>query len=73
MANPRPLSIVKLKDPNDPQALHYDLKSNDVFVYYGELAQDPTKCLVIGINCGKRLHLLSPDLFVEITNIETGT
>jgi len=32
----------------------------------GEIAQDPTKCIVFGLRCGKRIHYLSPSLFEEV-------
>jgi hypothetical protein len=66
MPTPRPLSIVKLVDPNSNEASVYDLKASDRFIYYGELAQDPTKCLVEGLYCGKRLPWFSSSLFEEV-------
>lgn len=66
MPNPRPLSIVKLKDPTCAEAVNYDLRDIDRFVYHGEIAQDPTRCLVQGLFCGKRLPYFSPDIFEEV-------
>ena len=65
MPNPRPLSIVKLVDANSIQAVNFQLSADDRFIYWGEIAQDPTKCLVEGVYCGKRLIWLSPSEFVE--------
>jgi hypothetical protein len=67
MANPRPLSIVKIKDSmlTDTNVEFWGLTSHDRFVYYGEIAQDPTRCIVVGLYCGKRVPYLSPDIFEE--------
>jgi len=66
MPNPRPLSIVKLKDPTCADAVNYDLRAEDRFIYYGEIAQDATRCIVEGLLCGKRLPYFSPDIFEEV-------
>jgi hypothetical protein len=66
MPNPRPMSIVKLIDHTNPDAAVFDLQADDQFVYLGEIAQDPTKCIVLGLRCGKRIHYLSPSLFEEV-------
>ena len=66
MPNPRSMSIVKLIDHTNPDAAVFDLHEDDQFVYLGEIAQDPTKCIVLGLRCGKRIHYLSPSLFEEV-------
>jgi len=66
MPNPRLMSIVKLIDHTNPDAAVFDLHADDQFVYLGEIAQDPTKCIVLGLRCGKRIHYLSPSLFEEV-------
>jgi len=66
MPSPRPLSIVKLKTLDDPAVKNFDLRQIDRFIYWGEIAQDPTRCIVEGIYCGKRIPYLSPDLFEEV-------
>lgn len=66
MALPRPLSIVKLKTLDNLGVKNFDLKQTDRFIYWGEIAQDPTRCVVEGIYCGKRIPYLSPDLFEEV-------
>lgn len=66
MPNPRPLSIVKITNLEDVSVKVFDLKSSDRFVYLGEIAQDPTRCIVEGIFCGKRIPYLSPSLFAEV-------
>jgi len=68
MANPRPLSIVKIKSDmlNDFRVESFGLRPDDRFVYYGEIAQDPTRCIVEGIYCGKRVPYLFVDMFEEV-------
>jgi len=68
MANPRPLSIVKIKSDmlNDFRVESFGLRPDDRFVYYGEIAQDPTRCVVEGIYCGKRVPYLFVDMFEEV-------
>lgn len=68
MTNPRPLSIVKVKDDmlNDTNVQYWGLTPNDRFVYHGEIAQDPTRCIIVGVFCGKRIPYLSPELFEEV-------
>jgi len=68
MANPRPLSIVKIKSDmlNDFRVESFGLTSIDRFVYYGEIPQDPTRCIVEGIYCGKRVPYLFVDMFEEV-------
>jgi len=66
MPNPRPSSIVKLTDPNSTQAVNFQLSAEDRFIYVGEIAQDPTRCIVEGLYCGKRLIWLSPSEFEEV-------
>lgn len=68
MPNPRQLSIVKIKNDmlNDFRVESFGLTSTDRFVYYGEIAQDPTRCIVEGIFCGKRVPYLFVDMFEEV-------
>ena len=68
MANPRPLSIVKVKPAmlNDFRVESFGLRPNDRFIYFGEIAQDPTRCIVEGIYCGKRVPYLFVDMFEEV-------
>ena len=68
MANPRPLSIVRIKPDmiNDFRVESFDLKLTDRFVYFGEIVQDPTRCIVEGIYCGKRIPYLFVDMFEEV-------
>jgi len=68
MANPRPLSIVKIKSDmlNDFRVESFGLRPDDRFVYYGEIAQDPSRCIVEGIYCGKRVPYLFVDMFEEV-------
>ena len=66
MPNPRPHSIVKLTTIEDVNVQTFDLKLTDRFVYLGEIAQDPTKCVVIGLGCGKRIPYLNSSVFVEV-------
>jgi hypothetical protein len=68
MPNPRPLSIVKVKDAelSNPHVTNFDISSRDRFLYFGEIAQDTTKCIIEGLYCGKRLVWLSPDYFEEV-------
>lgn len=65
---PRVLSIVKVVDFNDPDVISWDLKESDRFIYYGTIAQNPTKCIVEGLFCGKRIPYISPGVFQEVTN-----
>ena len=67
MPNPRVNSIVKLVDPTDIDVQVFDLKSSDRFIYYGEIAQDTSFCLVKGIYCGKLIPYLRPEDFVEVS------
>ena len=68
MANPRPLSIVKIKPAmlNDFRVKSFGLQPDDRFIYLGEIAQDPTRCIVEGIYCGKRVPYLFVDMFEEV-------
>lgn len=68
MANPRPLSIVKIKPAmlNDFRVESFGLQPDDRFIYLGEIAQDPTRCIVEGIYCGKRVPYLFVDMFEEV-------
>jgi hypothetical protein len=68
MANPRPLSIVKIKPAmlNDFRVESFGLRPYDRFIYFGEIAQDPTRCIVEGIYCGKRVPYLFVDMFEEV-------
>jgi hypothetical protein len=68
MANPRPLSIVKIKPAmlNDFRVESFGLRPDDRFIYFGEIAQDPTRCIVEGIYCGKRVPYLFVDMFEEV-------
>lgn len=69
MANPRPFSIVRIKpaELTNPDITNFDIHENDRFLYYGEIAQDPTKCIIEGLYCGKRLVWLTPDYFEEVS------
>lgn len=66
MPLPRPLSIVKLITPISADAEVFDLKEEDRFLYYGTIAQDPTRCMVEGLFCGKRIPYLPPSAFEEV-------
>ena len=68
MTNPRPLSVVKLKPEflDDPRVETFSLSSRDRFIYHGEIAQDPTRCLIEGIFCGKRVPYLFVEMFEEV-------
>jgi hypothetical protein len=66
MPNPRPHSIVKLIDPNSTQAVNFQLSADDRFIYIGEIAQEPNRCIVEGLYCKKKLIWLSPSDFEEV-------
>jgi hypothetical protein len=66
MPTPRTNSIVKLTEPLTEDALTFDLKTTDRFIFLGVIAQDPTRCVVEGLYCGKRIPYLSPTLFEEV-------
>ena len=70
MANPRPLSIVKIKPAmlNDFRVESFGLRPDDRFIYFGEIAQDPTRCIVQGLFCGKRIPYLPPSAFEEVAS-----
>jgi hypothetical protein len=66
MPAPRINSIVKAADVTDIDVAVFDIKPNDRFIYLGTIAQDPTRCIVEGVYCGKRLVHLRPEDFVEV-------
>lgn len=66
MPLPRVNSIVKAADITDIDVAVFDIKDADRFIYLGTIAQDPTRCIVEGVYCGKRLVHLSPEDFVEV-------
>jgi len=66
MPLPRVNSIVKAADITDIDVAVFDIKDNDRFIYLGTIAQDPTRCIVEGVYCGKRLVHLHPEDFVEV-------
>lgn len=68
MANPRPLSIVKIKNTmlTDFRIQSWGLTETDRFIYYGEIAQDSTRCVIKGIYCGKEIPYLFADMFEEV-------
>lgn len=66
MPLPRVNSIVKVVDVNATDVAVFDIKENDRFIYFGTIAQDPTRCIVEGVYCGKRLVHLHPEDFVEV-------
>jgi len=68
MPTPRPLSIVKLVTPISDDAKVFDLTEEDRFLYLGEIAQDPTRCMVQGLFCGKRIPYLPPSAFEEVAS-----
>jgi hypothetical protein len=70
MANPRPLSIVKISNPNSAGAINWGLTVNDRFVYWGEIAQDPTRCYVEGLNSGAKIAWMFPEDFVEVDPVD---
>jgi len=66
MPLPRVNSIVKAVDISAIDVAVFDIKENDRFIYLGTIAQDPTRCIVEGVYCGKRLVHLHPEDFVEV-------
>jgi hypothetical protein len=66
MPLPRVNSIVKAVDISVIDVAVFDIKENDRFIYLGTIAQDPTRCIVEGVYCGKRLVHLHPEDFVEV-------
>ena len=68
MANPRPLSIVRVKPEmlTDFRVESFGLRPEDRFIYFGEIAQDTTRCIVKGIFCGKLVPYLFPEMFEEV-------
>jgi hypothetical protein len=68
MANPRPLSVVKIKDSflTDVRVESFGLTARDRFLYHGEIAQDPTRCIITGLFCGKKVPYLLPEMFEEV-------
>lgn len=66
MPLPRVNSIVKAVDINATDVAVFDIKENDRFIYLGTIAQDPTRCIVEGVYCGKRLVHLHPEDFEEV-------
>jgi hypothetical protein len=70
MPLPRVNSIVKVVDVTDPDVVTFDIHENDRFIYLGTIAQDPTRCVVEGVYCGKRIIHLHPEDFVEIDSSE---
>lgn len=68
MPTPRLNSIVKIVDLEDPDVKVFDIKANDRFIYRGEIAQDPTRCIVDGVFCGRRLVHLRPEDFEEVAS-----
>jgi hypothetical protein len=70
MANPRFLSVVKVIDPNSQLSVQFDIKDRDRFIYFGDFPNDPTRCFVFGLNCGKRIAWMSSEHFVEVDPID---
>jgi len=70
MPAPRVNSIVKAIDITDTDVAIFDIKDEDRFIYLGTIAQDPTRCIVEGIRCGKRIPYLRPDHFEEVGSDE---
>lgn len=68
MPNPRPLSITKIKTEylNDIRVESFGLTERDRFIYHGEIAQDPTRCIISGIYCGKNVPYLLAEMFEEV-------
>jgi hypothetical protein len=68
MANPRPLSVVKIKDSflNDVRVESFGLTTRDRFLYHGEIAQDTTRCIITGLFCGKKVPYLLAEMFEEV-------
>ena len=66
MPTPRPLSIVKISDPNSERALLFQIEDRDRFVYHGEIPNGDGRCFVFGLNDAKRIAWLYPEDFVEV-------
>lgn len=63
----RPLSVVKINDPNDPDVLIYDLRESDRFIYIGELLQNPNKAIVQEIDSGRVFITINASVFEEVS------
>jgi len=63
----RPLTVVKINDPNNSDVLVYDLKESDRFLYIGELLQDPNKAIVQQINSGRIFITINASVFDEVS------
>lgn len=70
MANPRPLSVVKISNSNSAGAKNWALTETDRFIYWGEIAQDPTRCYVEGLNNGVKIVWMYPEDFVEVDPLD---
>jgi hypothetical protein len=70
MPTPRPLSVVKIADPNSERALEFQIVDRDRFIYHGEIPNGNGRCFVFGVNDGKRIAWMYPDDFVEVESIE---
>lgn len=68
MANPRPLSIVKVSTQalNDLRAESFGLTEKDRFIYFGEISQDSTRCVVQTLNTQRIIPYLFTDMFEEV-------
>jgi hypothetical protein len=63
-------SIVRVIDETDPVAVDFGIKTADRFLFMGAIAQDVTRCVVIGIHCGKNIPYLPADAFEEVGSDE---
>jgi hypothetical protein len=63
----RPLSVVKINDPNDPDVLIYDLRESERFIYIGELLQNPNKAIVQEIDSGRVFITINASVFEEVS------
>ena len=66
MPLPRTNSIVRIIDETDPVVANFGIKTADRFLFMGAIAQDETRCIVIGIHCGRNIPYLPSDVFEEV-------
>ena len=70
MTNPRPLSVVKISNSNSKGAINWGLTETDRFIYWGEIAQDQTRCYVEGLNNGLKIAWMYPEDFIEVDPLD---
>jgi hypothetical protein len=70
MPTPRPLSVVKIANPNSERALLFQIEDRDRFIYFGEIPNGEGRCFVFGLLDAKRIAWMYPNDFVEVDPVD---